>query len=59
MKRILKHILLLMSIMSAISVVCLAKDTYTQISQEEASKMMELDDGHIIVDVRRQDPLPM
>ena len=50
MKRILKHILLLMSIMSAISVVCLAKDTYTHISQEEASKMMELDDGHIIVD---------
>ena len=39
MKRILKHILLLMSIMSAISVACLAKDTYT----------------HIIVDVRRQD----
>ena len=55
MKRILKHILLLMSIMSAISVACLAKDTYTQISQEEVSKMMELDDGHIIVDVRRQD----
>lgn len=55
MKRILKHILLLMSIVSAISVACLAKDTYTQISQEEASKMMELDDGHIIVDVRRQD----
>ena len=55
MKRILKHILLLMSIMSAISVACLAKDTYTQISQEEASKMMELDDSHIIVDVRRQD----
>lgn len=55
MKRILKHILLLMSIMSAISVACLAKDTYTQISQEEASKMMVLDDGHIIVDVRRQD----
>ena len=55
MKRILKHILLLMSIMSAISVACLAKDTYTQISQEEASNMMELDDGHIIVDVRRQD----
>ena len=48
MKRILKHILLLMSIMSAISVACLAKDTYTQISQEEASKMMELDDAYII-----------
>lgn len=55
MKRILKRILLLMSIMSAISVACPAKDTYTQISQEEARKMMELDDGHIIVDVRRQD----
>ena len=29
--------------------------TYTQISQEEAMEMMKLDDGHIIVDVRRQD----
>jgi len=29
--------------------------TYKQISQEEAMKMMEADDGHIIVDVRRQD----
>ena len=28
---------------------------YTQISQEEAAKMMEKDDGHIVVDVRRQD----
>ena len=28
---------------------------YTQISQEEAMKMMALDDGHIVVDVRRQD----
>ena len=28
---------------------------YTQISQEEAIEMMKLDDGHIIVDVRRQD----
>ena len=55
MKRILKRILLFMSIMSALRAACLAKDTYTQISQEEASKMMELDDGHIIVDVRRQD----
>lgn len=28
---------------------------YRQISQEEAKKMMEKDDGHIIVDVRRED----
>jgi len=30
-------------------------NTYRQISQEEAKKMMTADDGHIIVDVRRQD----
>lgn len=29
--------------------------TYTQISQEEARTMMESEDGHIVVDVRRQD----
>lgn len=29
--------------------------SYTQISQEEAKKMMEANDPHIIVDVRRQD----
>ena len=29
--------------------------SYTQISQEEAKKMMEVDDGHIILDVRRFD----
>ncbi len=28
---------------------------YTQISQEEAKEMMTRDDGHVIVDVRRQD----
>ena len=28
---------------------------YTQISQEEAKEMMQKDDGHVIVDVRRQD----
>ena len=28
---------------------------YMQISQEEAREMMERDDGHVIVDVRRQD----
>ena len=29
--------------------------TYKQISQEEAKEMIKKDDGHIIVDVRRQD----
>ena len=29
--------------------------TYKQISQEEAKEMMRKDDGHVIVDVRRQD----
>lgn len=29
--------------------------SYTQISQEEAKEMMAQDDGHVIVDVRRQD----
>lgn len=29
--------------------------TYRQITQEEAAEMMKRDDGHIIVDVRRQD----
>ena len=32
-----------------------AAQSYFQISQEEAKKMMEADDGHIIVDVRRFD----
>ena len=31
------------------------ENSYTQISQEDAKKMMEADDGHVIVDVRRQD----
>lgn len=29
--------------------------TYKQISQDEAARMMKRDDGHIIVDVRRED----
>ena len=29
--------------------------SYTQISQDEAMEMMARDDGHVIVDVRRQD----
>ena len=31
------------------------KSSYTHISQDEAKKMMETDDGHVIVDVRRAD----
>lgn len=31
------------------------KDSYTQIDQETAKLMMDFDDGHVIVDVRRQD----
>ncbi len=31
------------------------KSAYISISQEEARKMMEVDDGHIIIDVRRVD----
>ena len=31
------------------------KMTYHQISQEEAKQMMTRDDGHVVVDVRRQD----
>ncbi len=31
------------------------KGTYTQITQEEAARMMQANDGHVIVDVRRQD----
>ena len=30
-------------------------DSYTSIDQETAKLMMELDDGHVVVDVRRQD----
>lgn len=31
------------------------ENSYKQISQSEASEMMQRDDGHIIIDVRRQD----
>ena len=31
------------------------KAVYTQITQEKAKEMMKADDGHVIVDVRRQD----
>ena len=31
------------------------KNSYKKISQDEAKKMMEKDDGHVIIDVRRAD----
>ena len=31
------------------------KNSYTQIDQETAKLMMDIEDGHVIVDVRRQD----
>lgn len=31
------------------------EESYTQIDQETAKLMMDLDDGHVVVDVRRQD----
>lgn len=41
--------------MSCISCGSSGKGGYTRITQEEAAQMMERDDGHVIVDVRRQD----
>ncbi len=32
-----------------------AENGYTRIDQETAQKMLEADDGHVLVDVRRQD----
>lgn len=55
MKRIFLSISLLICFAVCICSTCFAKDSYTQISQDEAREMMEKDDGHIVVDVRRQD----
>ena len=60
MRRLLSVILLLLTVLSLSG--CAQKldgdgmvNSYTQISQEQAKEMMARDDGHIIVDVRRQD----
>ena len=42
-------------VLTAFSVLALADSSYVQIDQETAKQMMEKDDGHIIVDVRRQE----
>ena len=49
---------LLLTACSSVGQVMDGEDTvrsYTQISQDEAKEMMQKDDGHMIVDVRRQD----
>ena len=58
--RFLKHITVLLA--AVLLCGCQAKNTeddmkktYTRIDQTEAAAMMERNDGHIIVDVRRQD----
>ena len=58
--RFLKHITVLLA--AVLFCGCQAKNTeddmkktYTRIDQTEAAAMMERNDGHIIVDVRRQD----
>ena len=46
---------LLLSVTMVLSGCGAAAGSYTQISHDEAMEMMEQDDGHVIVDVRRQD----
>ena len=60
MRRRISLILLLLTVLSLSG--CAQKldgegmvNSYTQISQEQAKEMMAQDDGHIVVDVRRQD----
>ena len=52
-------ILALIGLIGAVLLGCASTEpsaaTYCQISQEEAKRMMEADDGHVVVDVRRQD----
>jgi rhodanese-related sulfurtransferase len=56
MKRV---ILLVLAVVMMLSGCALANSStsasYKQITQEEAKEMMKKDDGHIIIDVRRQD----
>ena len=42
-------------VLTAFSVVVIAGSSYEQIDQETAKQMMEKDDDHILLDVRRQD----
>ena len=61
----MKQMIFLMITLTFLLTACSAKEQaadggntmngYSHISREEAARMMELDDGHIVVDVRRQD----
>lgn len=57
MRRVLPIVLIILFALSGCSSVKEEQNTaaYKQISQEEAKEMMSRDDGHVIVDVRRQD----
>ena len=57
MKRILPILLIMLFVLSGCASVKEEQNKagYKQISQEEAKEMMSRDDGHVIVDVRRQD----
>ena len=55
MKRIAILLILVVLLLSGCSDNNQDSHAYTQITQEEAMGMMKLNDGHIIVDVRRQD----
>ena len=48
-------LVILISMLSACAAETQSNTGYTIITQEEAKAMMEKDDGHVIVDVRRQD----
>ena len=43
------------SAQSEVQTITASAAVYQQITQEKAKEMMQADDGHIIVDVRRQD----
>ena len=59
MKQMKRVLLLILSVVMLLSGCALTNSSpsasYTQITQEEAKEMMKKDDGHIIIDVRRQD----
>lgn len=54
MRRVLVFLYFVFMLMT-FSVVAMAGNSYEQIDQETVKQMMEKDDGHIIVDVRRQE----
>ncbi len=62
MKRLMMLLLICMLVLSGCAVLSAGKEdgnmtisAYTKIDQETAKEMMLRDDGHVIVDVRRQD----